>query len=155
MFDRFERKNHSGENRKAVFGSPIIAKAILTNERGETFILAVFQKSTRLEFYWVFRAKSQRASRRSWRPVTHYPRDFPFARKHYNDFGSFVEYYVILPGLTVLSQRVMHKRRLSALLIKTEHESILGDWTPQDPRTVQTDLCRVRAQRARSRYAWR
>lgn len=158
MFDRFEPKNRSGENKKAVIASPIIAKAITRKPGGEVYMLVVFQKSTRLEFYWVFRAKSPRSSRRSWKFVAFYSRDFPFDVKPYRDFGSFVEHFCAHNSADVLSQKVMHKKRLSGLLVKAEHDSILANWEPQNSRAIVTDLCRRRAQRARnSRMAltWR
>lgn len=147
--------NHAVGNRKAVFGSPILAKAVLKNSRGEIQIIAVFQKSTRQEFYWVFRAPSARSSRRSWKYVDHYARDFFAGRAPYFDFGSLVAYHGVMRNLAVLSQRIPHKKKLSGILVKTEHDSIYGNWTPQNPLNMKTDLCRRRAAHARDRrLAW-
>jgi hypothetical protein len=154
-FDRFERKSHAGDNRKAVLSSAIIAKAVLRSAGGETFILAVFQKSTAQEFYWVFRARSPRSSRRSWKYVDHYMRNFSFVRPPYVDFGSLVAYHALTHKLTVVSQKVTRKRQLGSLLSRTAHESIYSDWTPQNPGLIVTDRCRARAQRARAgRLSW-
>lgn len=147
--------NYMGENRKAVIGSAVIAKAALLGTDRKCKIVVVFQSSTRQEFYWVFHARSPRAPRRSWKLASYHPRDFAFDTKPYWDFGSFVEYYAGMFCLSVQSQKVMHKKRLSSLLNKTEHESIMGNWTLQDPKRIVTDRCRERAMNARSRrWAW-
>lgn len=162
---RFESKNHSGENRKAVLGSGIIAKAVLCQlpqtgtqsaDGGYRYtVIVVFRKSTRLEFYWVFRAKSLNSSRRSWKLQGYYPRDFAFAQKPYRDFGSFVHYHAEGQRLRVLTERRTHKHLLSQLLVKTAHDSILANWEPQNPHMIVTDRCRRIAQRARSsRMVW-
>jgi hypothetical protein len=147
--------NHVGENKRAVQTSPILAKAVLRHESGETCIVVVFGRSTRLEFFWVFRSRSARSSRRSWRFANHFPRNFSTSDP-YCDFGSFVQWYARSQNLTVISQRVSHKKRVSALLVKTEHESVFGNWAPLDPRRpVTQDLCRRRLVNARSRrYSW-
>lgn len=153
MYTFFEPKNHSGENRKAVFGSPILAKAVCRNAKGVQ-IIVVFQKSTRQEFYWVFRAKSPRSARRSWKYVNHFTRDFAY-RPPYFDFGSFVAYHALMNRLDIVSQRIMYKKRISSLLAKTEHDSIFGDWQPQDPGRMTTDMSRRRAQHSRERrFPW-
>lgn len=143
--------NHSGENQKAVIASPIVAKAVAWNEKKQCQIIVVFQMSTRLEFYWVFRARSPRSARRSWKIAGFYPRDFPFEQKPYRDFGSFVAYYARLHGLNVVTERMPHKRRLSRLLTKAEHESVYGNWQPQDPNRMKVDMCARQAKHARSR----
>jgi hypothetical protein len=151
----FEHATHPGENKKAVIGSPIIAKAILTNPDGKCKIVVVFQNSTRQEFYWVFHARSPRSPRRSWKIASYHPRDFAFKQKAYWDFSSFVSYYSSFYCLKVSSEKVFHKKRLSTLKSKTEHESILADWKPQDPKSVCQDRCRERALRLRTRrWAW-
>lgn len=153
MFTSFQR-NYSHENRKAVLASPIMAKAVLRNEKGDTKIVVVFKLSTRIEFYWVFRARSPRSARRSWRFDLHHPRDVA-GGLHYRDFPSFVAHLARLEKMQVVSIRIPHKRKLSALMQKTEHESIFGNWQPQDPTKMMTDLVRRRSERARSRrWAW-
>lgn len=146
----FKIGTHVGENKKIVIGSPILCKAVLTRGTGDATIVVVFGKSTRLEFFWVFRARSSRSSRRSWKFVNHYPRNFS-TNDPYSDFGSFVAWLAKSSSLTVISQRVMHKKKLSALFVKAEHESVFGNWTPLDPRRPLTqDLCRRRLMRARN-----
>lgn len=153
MFKNFQR-NYSHENRKAVIASPILAKAALRNDRGGTKIVVVFKLSTRQEFYWVFRARTPRSARRSWRFDLHHPRDLA-GGMHYRDFPSFVAYLARLEKMEVVSVRIPHKRKLSALMNKTEHESIFGNWQPQDTAKITTDMVRRRSERARSRrWAW-
>ena len=158
---RLEGKNHSGENRKAVLGSGIIAKAVLCRvpetdtqraDGGYRYtVIVVFRKSTRLEFYWVFRAKSINSSRRSWKLVGFHQRDF----QPYRDFGSFVSCYAKWQGLSVLTERRTHRHLLSQLLVKTVHDSVLANWEAQNPHMIVTDRCRRTAQRARSsRLLW-
>jgi hypothetical protein len=152
----FTTKNHAGDNKKAVFGSPIIAKAVIRLASGEYQTIVVFQKSTRLEFYWVFRAKSPRQSRRAWKYLTPFARDLNVSTKPYFDFQSFVKGYARTMNAEIVSLRVPHKRTMASLLTRTEHESIYSDWTPQNPlHSMSQELCRRRAQRSRDRQlAW-
>ncbi len=117
-------------NKQEVLSSAIVAKAVIKrNDRYE--IIVVFQKSTRHEFYWVFGAKSPRSARRSWKWAGgYYARDFNSAVKPYSDFGPFVEHYARLHQGEVCSVRVPQARRLAALLVRTENETIHSDWSP-------------------------
>jgi len=127
-----QRLQNSERNKHAVLSSAIVAKAVVQLNadalRGRINIIVVFQKSTRHEFYWVFQARSARSARKSWKYVCHYGRDFNMA----NDFGSFAAYYAAIKHAEVRTVRVLHVRRLAALLTKTEFESIHSDWTPRD-----------------------
>lgn len=160
---RFEGKNHMGENKKAVLGSGVVAKATLCRLDGQPrqaggfqyniryTVIVVFRMSTRLEFYWVFGASSINSSRRSWKQIGYFERD----NQPYKDFGSFVRHYANLHGLSILFERRLHKKLLSNLLVTTTHDSILANWEPQSPRSIVTDRCRRSLQRARSgRLAW-
>ena len=117
------------KNKQEVLKSPIVAKAVI--KRNNSYeVIVVFQKSTRHEFYWIFRAKSQRSPRRSWKFTGQYfGRDFNTVGP-YKDFGSFVEYYARTHSWTVLNVRMPQARRLAALLVRTEQETIHSDWTP-------------------------
>jgi hypothetical protein len=139
LHGRFDRKDHSKENRQAVLKSPIVAKAVIRLANGNHEIITVFSNSTRLEFYWIFKAKSPRSGRRSWKYAGHEARDFAFSTKPYHDFGSFVTHYARSKAAVVVSLRVPHKRRLASLLGKAAHESIYGDWTVQDPALIKKD----------------
>src|SRR6185436_6123995 len=108
MLRNFGKKDHSKENRQAMLKSPIIAKAIIRLSNGTYEIITVFQKSTRLEFYWIFKAKSPRSGRRSWKYAGHEARDFPFSTKPYFDFGSFVTYHARQRSAQVLTLRMPH-----------------------------------------------
>lgn len=131
---------NSEQNKSAVLGSKILAKSVIRRADGKVQILVVFQKSTYHEFYWVFRAKSARSARRSWRYVSHYRRDC-MGLVAYTDFQTFVAYHVSRSQAALLSVRVLQRRRLAALLEKVEHESIHTDWTPRidssNPRDYQ------------------
>jgi hypothetical protein len=154
MFGRFS-KDHSKENRNTVIGSQVVAKAVTRLPSGSVEIIVVFARSTRLEFYWVFRARSPRSARRSWKFVGYEKRDFPFGQKPYNGFVSFVEYHARVRGAQIVSLRIPHKRSMNGLLKQTAHESIFGNWTVQDPNTIRTDKLQRRALNARRGYAWR
>ena len=52
------------------------------------------------------------------------------AFKPYSDFGTFTEYFSQIKHAELRTVRVLHVRRLAALLTKTEFESIHSDWTP-------------------------
>lgn len=120
-------------NTQAVITSAIIAKAAVRRPSGRIELIVIFQSSTRHEFYWSFSARSLRSPRRSWKTASYYERDVTFGQfSAYKDFGSFVGHYARTNQAQVLYVRVLQKRRLSALLAKTDHESIFSDWTPQD-----------------------
>lgn len=129
--------NQSERNRKTVLGSAILAKATV-KRNGRINHIVVFQESTRHEFYWVFQSKSARSARRSWKFMCVYNRDFNTDFKAYTDFQSFVAHYANINKAEVFGVRVLHVRRLAAVLAKTEHETIHADWTPRidsvDPR---------------------
>lgn len=129
--------NNSDKNKQTVTSSAIVAKATV-KRNGRINLIVVFQQSTRHEFYWVFQAKNARSPRRSWKYAGYFGRDFNLAYKPYTDFGSFVAHYARLNHGEVLTVRVLHSRRMAALLAKTEFESIHSDWTPRiastDPR---------------------
>lgn len=133
-----ERLLNSSNNHKSVLTSAIVAKSAVVRENGKVNIIVVFQKSTRHEFYWVFRAKNARSARKSWKFEGYYNRDFNSDAKPYRDFGSFVAYYAGRNQCKVLNVRVLHVRRMAALRTKTDFESIHSDWQPRinsnDPR---------------------
>lgn len=121
------------DNKQMVISSAIVAKAAVRLENGRIHILVAFQKSTRLEFYWAYQASSARTPRRAWKQANTYGRDSGMASfKPYSDFGSFVRHYAQIKHAEVLSVRVLHSRRMAALLTKTDHDTIQADWTPQD-----------------------
>ena len=153
MFNRSFRKDHSKENRQAVIGSKVVAKAVCRLANGTHEIIVVFASSTRQEFYWIFKAKSPRSAKRSWKYAGYAQRDYSFSQKPYHDFQSFVEYQARRDGAQVISIRVPHKRSLSGLLKQTAHESIFANWAPQNPTTIRTDKMQRRALNAR-RLAW-
>lgn len=134
--------NRSDQNRKAVLGSAIVAKATV-KRNGRINFIVVFQQSTRHEFYWVFQAKSARSARRSWRFMGYSGRDFNTDFKAYTDFQSFVAHYAKIHQAEVLSVRVLHVRRLATVLAKTEHETIHSDWTPRIDSTDPRDFRKV------------
>jgi len=121
------------DNKQMVISSAIVAKAAVRLENGRIHILVAFQKSTRLEFYWAYQASNARTPRRAWKQTCTYGRDSGMASfKPYSDFGSFVRHYAQIKHAEVLSVRVLHSRRMAALLTKTDHDTIQADWTPQD-----------------------
>jgi hypothetical protein len=119
------------QNKQEVLKSPIVAKAVI--KRNDHFeIIVVFEKSTRHEFYWIFRVKSPRSARRSWKFSNYYARDFnSSASAPYSDFGSFVGYYASRNAGQVISERMHYARRLAMLLVRTGNETIHADWTPR------------------------
>lgn len=150
-----DRKDHSKENRQTVVGSKIVAKATLRLPNGSHEIVTVFAQSPRLEFYWVFKARSPRSGRRSWKYAGHYPRDVGFGdQAAYRDFGSFVQHYARTRGAEVLRLRLPHKRWLASLLAKTAHDSIYANWTPQDRTMIRTDSVVRKNRFAGRRFAW-
>jgi hypothetical protein len=146
-----QRLQNSERNKHAVLSSAIVAKAVVRLDasalRGRINIIVVFQNSTRHEFYWVFQARSARSARKIWRYIGHYGRDFNMGPKPYCDLGSFVAYYATIKHAEVRTVRVLHVRRLAAMLAKTEFESIHLDWTPRvviaDPRLVRNQNRRL------------
>lgn len=138
---------NSSNNHKAVLTSAIVAKSAVVRENGKVNIIVVFQKSTKHEFYWVFRAKNARSARKSWKFEGYYNRDFNSDAKPYRDFGSFVDYYSRRNQAKVLNVRVLHVRRVAALLTKTDFESIHSEWTPRinsdDPRSYKNQNRRL------------
>jgi hypothetical protein len=134
--------NKSEQNRKAVIGSAIVAKATV-KRNGRINLIVVFQQSTRHEFYWVFQAKSARSARRSWKFMGIRGRDFNTDFKAYTDFQSFVAHYSKINHAEVLSVRVLHVRRMATLLAKTAHETIHADWTPRIDSTDPRDFRKV------------
>ena len=131
---------NSNRNRAAVLASPILAKATIRTD-GKVFIIVVFAQSTKHEFYWIFRAKSARSARKTWKFVCFNGRDFNFDYKPYVDFETFAAYYARTRQGEVSVLRLHKVGKLAALLAKTAHESIHSDWTPQiastDPRDYQ------------------
>lgn len=126
-------------NQKAVLSSAIVAKATVLNN-GRINILVAFQLSTRIEFYWVFQAKSARTPRRAWKYLCTFGRDSGMANfKPYADFGSFVEHYAKSKKAEVLNVRVLHSRRMATMLAKTHHESISSNWQPVDMTNAKFD----------------
>ena len=142
---RWRMKNASryDQNKKHVITSPIIAKAAI-QRKGHIEIVAVFQGSTRQEFYWTFRARTPRSPQRSWTLINYYSRD----HSQYSDFGSFLE-NITWHGGILLSQRVLQARRLAVLQGKTAYESIHTDWTPQNPERMCGDRVDEKYRRAR------
>jgi hypothetical protein len=131
---------NSTRNRAAVLASPVLAKATIRSD-GKVYIIVVFARSTKHEFYWIFRARSARSARKTWKFVCFNGRDFNLDYKPYTDFETFVAYYARIHQGEVSVLRLHQKRILAALLAKTAHESIHSDWTPQiastDPRDYQ------------------
>lgn len=123
-------------NQARVLRSPIVAKAVI-KRNGRFEIIAVFQESTRQEFYWVFRAKAARSPRRAWKVQCMDCRDFN--PSFYSDFSSYVHHYARLHQGEVVFERTYAVRRLAALLAQAPHESIFGDWTPQDKSMICTE----------------
>jgi hypothetical protein len=149
-----QNQSTSTENRKAVIGSKVVAKAVTRLANGGYEIIVVFASSTRQEFYWIFKAKSARSARRSWKYTRHHQRDYSFANKPYRDFSSFVSWCARSMAAEIVSVRIPHKRWLDNLLVKTAHESIYGTWIPQDPAKIKTVRIQRRAHNARRGFAW-
>ncbi|HJS17303.1 MAG TPA: hypothetical protein VJ785_01045 [Anaerolineales bacterium] len=137
----FQARNFQHDNQKAVIGSARMAKAITQLPNGRYEIIMVFAKSTRLEFYWIFQARTPRSPIRTWKFMGTAVRDLP---QYYSDFGSFVTHCARLRGATVLSVRMPRKRRLAVLQRGTEHESIYSDWNPQE-QSSSTDRLRQKS----------
>lgn len=146
----FDKQQHSSNNQQSVIHSPVLAKAI--TKRGNRYeIIVVFSKSTRLEFFWIFQARSPRSPQRSWKVVGYSMRDNPT----YSDFGSFVSRRALLNGAEILATRMPQRRRLAALLQKCEHESIYSDWSPRDDVILIQDRLRRKVQNnRRGKLAW-
>jgi hypothetical protein len=123
----YNKTQRTKENQNAVIGSPILAKAVTRLHNGRFELIVVFAHSTRLEFFWRFQARSPRSPRRSWKLAGYSPRDLPY---HYYDFSSYVAHQAQLHGSQVLSVRMPQRRRLAALKVKTAHESIYSNWSP-------------------------
>lgn len=122
-----ERRN---KNLSALLASPILAKGIVRMEDGRIEIITVHSLSTRHEFYIIHKttSKSIRAPRKTWKQVLEFARDFVFDYKPYTDFPSFVAYYAGRYKAEVLGVRLYKKRRLAALQIRTERETLTTDW---------------------------
>lgn len=124
--------NRDAQNKKTLLASPLLAKATIRLSDGSIRILAVYDQSTRYEFYWTHKTKSknQRAARKSWSTLQNFARDFNTDYKPYVDFKSFVAWYTTAKCAgTLLSLRVYKARRLAALYLQTDHEGTSQDWT--------------------------
>lgn len=133
------------ENKKEILNSPILAKAIL--QKGNMIeIIVVYEGSTRHEFYWVFRARAKRSSRKSWKLAGYYGRDN--APQAYRDFRSFVEYYKDrqIQDTRILSIRIKAKL-ISGILAKTKHETYISDWSIQDLENATFDRMKKEGKR--------
>jgi len=121
-------KENSRRNTEAVMASQLQAKAVLQGPGGKVQIVAVFARSTRAEFYWVFEANSARSPRKKWRAIRQFACVLQIGPEPtYNDLASFLAYYAA-PIKTILSTRILKPRKLKALISKQEHESIRFDW---------------------------
>jgi hypothetical protein len=133
---------NSKRNRAAVLALPVLAKATIRSDSdGKVYIIVVFAQSTKHEFYWIFRSRSARSARKTWKFVNYNGRDFSLDYKPYYNFETFVAYYARTHQGQVSILRLHQRRKLAALLAKTAHESIHSDWTPKiastDPRDYQ------------------
>jgi len=142
------------QNRQVVISSALVARAAVQRADGRVEHIVVFQKSTKLEFYWVFASKSENSPRRAWRYATHFRRDHSFQPKPYDDFGSFVEYYARIKAAKVLYVRMHQPRRLAALLQQTQRETINQDWDAVTDPNGSTELVQKRAAYARKKHSY-
>lgn len=128
--NRTELIENDRKNKIALVASPLVAKAVISLPNGTIRALAVYDKSTRYEFYCVHqtKAKSRRAPRKGWSRPTFYARDFSTDYKPYVSFQTFVAWYTAKESGTLLSLRVYKARRLAALYTKTDHEACMNDW---------------------------
>ena len=130
------------QNQATLLTSALLAKAVIRMSDGSLRILAVYNKSTRCEFYWSHqtKSKSNRAGRKSWIKPRSFARDFNMGIAPYSDFRSFAEWYAANTHAALLSVCVYKARRLAQVLVSTDHEALSHDWnfTPamnsHDPR---------------------
>ena len=146
----FGTKHHSQDNQHAVTTSAILAKAVTRLPNGRYEVITVFGKSTRLEYYWVFQARSPRSPMRTWKLMGYFMRE----NHTYTDFGTFVAQRAQLHGAEVLTVRMPQKRRLTTLTVKTEHDSIYADWSPRDDVILIQDRLRRKGQNSQRAKAW-
>jgi hypothetical protein len=126
-------------NQAAVIGSKILAKSIL--DCGDHYqIIVVFELSTRMEFYWIFKARSARSARRNWRFVGFQPRK--------ESFEAFTCIYGRLHDGATLRQKIAHKRAFKAISIKPVHNSIFAAWDTT-PGIQTFDLIRKKFENGR------
>lgn len=123
----------SMENRKTLLQSEIIAKATIRLADGSYRFIVVHRESTRHEFYTIYKtnARTPRAPRKGWKPISFYGRDLIAAVKQYDDFRSFAAWYARINKAEIVTIRVMKTRRLAEMKTKTNHESTASDWTPR------------------------
>ena len=120
----------SEANTQTVISSAIVAKAAVRRENGRIDFIVVYQASTRHEFYWIYQVEKTDTPRRAWKQCSMQGRDG--AATPARDFGSFVSDYARLHHAKVLFVRVFHARHMATLYTKTAHESIHGNWAPQN-----------------------
>ena len=148
MYQCFETQRN---NQKHVTGSQIVAKAMVRRNNGQYDMIVVFAASTRLEFFWIFKTRSPRSPRRSWKFEGTAYRDNPL---RYHDFASFVQHWAAFHGAEVLYTRMPHKRQLSGLMRKCEHESIYGQWEAREGTQTYDRVLRKIANGRRGKAAW-
>lgn len=145
-----QQPHNSAQAQSDVIASAILAKAVIRTEK-RTVIVVVFEKSTRLEFYWLFTAKSPKSPRRSWKPLGSNWRE----NYHWQDFGSFVKHYALLNAGAVLFQRVIKRKALKSMLTAKLLDTYRAPVaTTPAPGTYSTRKVEERYRRQSQRAVW-
>lgn len=145
MYQRNVNVSQFDQGKAELFSSTIVAKAVLSNPKGGVFVAAVFEKSTRHEFIWVYTAKSARAPRKSWKVFGYFGRD----QAGYTDFGSFVAYFATMRGAQIKSIRLLRVKALKAMQTARLRESLHAAQVVQDPAKISTKLVEQKYARGR------
>jgi len=113
-------------NKQKVLASPILAKAVLRKPNGELTAIVVFARSPRHEFYWAFRIKSTRSSRRTWKFAGYFGRE---KEEHTQNFNLFVAHYALVNSAEVISLKKMKAKVLQTITFHADQESLHTDWS--------------------------
>lgn len=142
MATQTETIQYMETNRRALFGSKVLGKAVLRQSDGRIWIIAVYALSTHYDFYWTYEStsKNKRAPKNKWgKPRGSFARDYSTHDHSVIGFENFVKHFASSKKAEVLSMYVYSKRAMAQVQKQPAHQSISTDWNRIEPRISSFD----------------